>query len=168
MLRRMLGAARLNVDVYEEVEADRSATFQAFFVVVLVAVATGVGSLSAGGVVGLIGGILFAIIAWGVWAFITFFIGTTLFRTPETEADWGQLLRTTGFAQTPGILRIFAFIPLIGPGIFFAMSIWQLVAMVVAVRQALDYNSTFRAVGVVIVGFVVVLVIQILIRVLFF
>ena len=160
MLRRMLGAARLNVDVYEEVEADRPATFQAFLVVVLVALATGVGSLSAGGGGGLISGVIFGLASWGIWAFITYLIGTTIFRTPETEADWGQLLRTTGFAQSPGILRIFAFIPVIGPGIFFAMSIWQLVAMVVAVRQALDYSSTFRAIGVVIVGFIVVLVIQ--------
>ena len=154
MLRRMIGAAALNVNVYEEVEADRSATLQALLVVLLVSLATGVGSLSSGGVGGLVGGIILGIVGWGLWALITYVIGTTLLRTPETEADWGQLLRTLGFAQSPGIFRVFGFIPVVGPIIFFATAIWQLVTMVVAVRQALDYRSTWRAIGVVVVGFV--------------
>ena len=154
MLRRMIGAAALNVNVYEEVEADRSATLQALLVVLLVSLATGVGSLSSGGVGGLVAGIILGIVGWGLWALITYVIGTTLLRTPGTEADWGQLLRTLGFAQSPGILRVFGFIPVIGPIIFFATAVWQLVTMVVAVRQALDYRSTWRAIGVVIVGFV--------------
>ena len=33
--------------------------------------------------------------------------------------------------------------------------IWMLIAMVIAVRQALDYKSTWRAIGVVIIGFLV-------------
>lgn len=154
MLRRMIGAAALNVGVYEEVEADRSATFQALLVVVLVSLATGIGSLSVGGIDGLIFGILFGIVAWGLWAFITYFIGTRLFPTPGTEANWGQLLRTLGFAQSPGMFRVFGFIPIVGPIIFFATLVWQLFTMVVAVRQALDYQSTWRAVGVVVVGYI--------------
>lgn len=81
-------------------------------------------------------------------------IGTTLLRTPETEANWGQLLRTLGFAQSPGILRVFGFIPVVGPVIFAVTSIWLLVTMVIAVRQALDYSSTLRAIGVVLIGFI--------------
>ena len=154
MLRRMLGAAMLNINVYEEVEADRSATLQAFGVVVLVALASGIGLLRTEGAEGLIFGIIAGVIGWGVWALITYLIGTTLLRTPETEADWGQLLRTLGFAQSPGILRIFGFIPVVGPVIFVATSLWQIVTMVVAVRQALDYHSTWRAVGVVLIGFI--------------
>ena len=150
----MIGAASLNVHVYEEVEADRSATFQALFVVVLVSLATGIGSLSVGGVDGLIFGILFGIVAWGLWAFITYFVGTRLLPTPETEANWGQLLRTLGFAQSPGMFRVFGFIPIVGPIIFFATVIWQLFTMVIAVRQALDYQSTWRAVGVVFIGYI--------------
>ena len=110
MLRRMLGAARLNVDVYEEVEADRPATFQAFLVVVLVALATGVGSLSAGGGGGLISGVIFGLASWGIWAFITYLIGTTIFRTPETEADWGQLLKDHGIrpvSRDPPYFRLY-------------------------------------------------------------
>ena len=154
MLRRMLGAATLNIGVYEEIEADRSANLQALGVVVLVSLATGIGYLSTGGVSGLIRAIIFGIIGWGLWALITYWIGTTLFRTRETEANWGQLLRTMGFAQSPGILRVFLFIPFIGPYIFYAVSFWQIVTVVVAVRQALDYRSTLRAVGVVVVAYI--------------
>ncbi len=154
MLRRMIGAATLNVRVYEEVEADRSATLQAFGVVVLVALVSGIGFLGSGGVRGLIVGIIIALVGWGVWALITYWIGTTLLRTRQTQANWGQLLRTMGFAQTPGVLRIFGLIPVIGPVIFFAVSLWQFVATVVAVRQALDYRSTWRAVAVVLIGFI--------------
>ena len=154
MIRRMIGAAKLDVNVYEEVEADQSATIQAFMVVALVAVASGVGLLRDEGVSGLVIGVIFSVIGWGIWAFITFLIGTTLLRTPETEADWGQLLRTLGFAQSPGILRVFGIIPSVGPVIFTVTALWQLVTMVVAVRQALDYSSTWRAIGVVLIGFI--------------
>ena len=164
MLRRMLGAAFLNTNVYEEVEADRSATVQALGVVVLVSLVSGVGYLSTGGISGLIFGIITGVIGWGLWALITYWIGTTLLRTPETEADWGQLLRTLGFAQSPGILRIFGVIPVVGPVIFFATSLWQLATMVVAVRQALDYRSTWRAVGVVLIGFIPYILLLALLR----
>ncbi|MCZ6866522.1 MAG: YIP1 family protein [Chloroflexi bacterium] len=167
MLRRMLGAARLDVNVYEEVEADQSATMQAFMVVAMVAVASGVGLLSVQGVSGLIVGVIFGVVGWALWALITMWIGTTLLRTPETEADWGQLLRTLGFAQSPGILRVFGFIPVVGPVIFAVTSIWLLVTMVIAVRQALDYSSTLRAIGVVLIGFIPYVVLFSLIIILF-
>ena len=154
IVERMLGAARLKVAIYEEVEADKSATVQAMFVVVAVAVATGIGSISIGGLSGLVSGLVVGIVGWALWAWITYFIGTRMFRTPETHADWGQLARTLGFAQTPGILKVFTFVPAIGGTLFLVVSIWQLVAMVIAVRQALDYTSTGRAVGVVIVAFI--------------
>ena len=147
-------AATLNVHVYEEVEADKSATWQAFGVVVLVALVSGIGFLFTGGISGLIGAIIFALIGWGLWALIIYWIGSTLFRTSRTKADWGQLLRTLGFAQSPGVLRIFGLIPIIGPVIFFATILWQIATTVVAVRQALDYTSTLRAVGVVLVAFI--------------
>ncbi len=167
MLRRMLGAARLDVNIYEEVEADQSATMQAFMVVAIVAVASGVGLLSVQGVSGLIVGVIFGVVGWALWALITMWIGTTLLRTPETEADWGQLLRTLGFAQSPGILRVFGFIPVVGPVIFAVTSIWLLVTMVIAVRQALDYSSTLRAIGVVLIGFIPYVVLFSLISILF-
>ncbi len=160
MLARMLGAARLNVHTFEEVEADRGATLQAMLVVVLVAIASAIGGLGTASnpLLGLVTGVIYGLISWALWALVTFLVGTTLLKTPETKADWGELARTTGFAQTPGVLRVFGFIPGIGPIIIFAVTIWQLVAMVTAVRQALDYESTLRAVGVVVIGFVIVII----------
>ena len=154
MIRRMIGAARLKSEIYEEVEADKSATRQAMLVVVIVALATGIGNLGSGDFVGLLVGILAALAGWVVWAWITYFIGTTIFRTPQTEADWGQLARTLGFAQSPGVLKVFGVVPVIGPVIFGLVFVWQLVAMIIAIRQALDYTSTLRAIGVALVGFI--------------
>ncbi len=91
---------------------------------------------------------------WALWAWITYYVGTTIFKTEKTEANWGQLARTLGFAQSPGVFKVFGFIPVLGPLVFFIASIWQLVAMVIAIREALDYTSTWRAVGVALVGFI--------------
>ena len=151
----MIGAAKLDTATYEEIEADGSATRQAMSVVVLVALATGIGSLGSGGLVGLFVGIVLGVVGWAVWAGLTYFLGTTIFKTPETDANWGQLARTLGFAQSPGVLKVFAVIPGIGPLVFVLVSIWQLAAMVIAIRQALDYTSTWRAIGVAVVGFIV-------------
>ena len=98
----MIGAAKLRRETYEEVEADRSATLQALSVVILVALATGIGSLGLGGLSGLTRGILVGIVGWAFLAWVTYFVGTTIFRTPQTQADWGQLARTLGYAQSPG------------------------------------------------------------------
>lgn len=161
MVDRMLGAARLKVGTYEEVEADTGATLQAMWVVVIVSVASGIGLLGTGGDFGrLILGVVLGVAQWAILALATYWIGTGLLRTPETHATWGELARTTGFAQSPGILRIFGFIPGLG-FIFFAVSLWQFAAMVIAVRQALDYSSTWRAVGVVAIAFIVVSIILI-------
>jgi len=153
MIKRMMGAAKLDTAVYEEVEADSSATRQAMAVVVLVALATGIGMFRTGGLVGLVVGIPVSIGLWALWAWITYLIGTTILKTSETEANWGQLARTLGFAQSPGVLKVFGFIPGIGLLFFSIASIWQLVA-VIAIRQALEFTSTWRAVGVAIVGFI--------------
>ena len=151
---RMIGAAKLDVHVYEEVEADTSATSQATGVVLLSSLAGGIGSvgLGAGGLSGFVGGGIAALIGWVIWAFLTYIIGTRLLPEPQTRADAGQLMRTLGFAQSPGLVRIVGIVPGVGPFAFSIVSIWMLVAMVIAVRQALDYTSTFRAVGVCLVG----------------
>jgi hypothetical protein len=151
---RMTGAARLDVQTYEEVEADTGATGQAMGVVLLSSVAGGIGSVGLG-TGGVIMGSVVALIGWVAWAFLTYFIGTRLLAEPQTRADAGELMRTLGFAQSPGLVRIVGVVPGLGPLVFGIVSIWMLVAMVVAVRQALDYTSTFRAVGVCLVGWVV-------------
>ena len=154
MIQRMIGAAMLRTGTYEEVEADTSATKQAMLVVVLVAVASGIGNFGSGGVLGLVFGIAAALAGWAFWAWITYYVGTTILRTPETDANWGQLARTLGYAQSPGIFKVFGFVPVIGPVVFSIASLWQLIAVVIAIRQALDYTSTWRAIGVAVIGFI--------------
>lgn len=155
-LARVTGAALLNPAVYEEVESDRSATMQAAGVVVLSSLAAGVGAL---GVVSarpaaLVTISLLAFAVWGIWALLTFQIGTRILPAPRTQADVGQLLRTMGFATAPGILRIAGVIPGTTTVVFAVTAIWMLMAMIVAVRQALDYTSTARAFAVCALGWV--------------
>ena len=154
---RILRAAKLDAALYEEVEADKSAMPQAMAVVVLSSVAAGIGSIGMG--VGGPGGVLFGIIVslggWYLWAYLTFFIGTKVLPEPQTESNPGELLRTIGFSSSPGFIRALGIIPGLGSLIFSIASIWMLVAMVVAVRQALDYKSTWRAVGVCAIGWVI-------------
>ena len=152
---RILRAAKLDVTLYEEVEADHGATGQALAVIVLSSVAAGVGTFFHGGVSGIVLGTLVTLAGWYVWAYLTYFIGTKLLPEPQTEADLGQLLRTTGFASSPGLLRVLGIIPAFTGIVFFVVSIWMLVTMVIAVRQALDYNGTLRAVGVCAIGWLV-------------
>ena len=103
----------------------------------------------------------------GLWAFVTYLIGTRLLPEPQTRADVGELMRTLGFAQSPGLVRILGVILVLGPLVLIVVSIWMLVAMVIAVRQALDYTNTLRAVGVCLVGWVLSLVITIVFALLF-
>lgn len=152
--RRVLGAVLLDSRTYEEVEADGRATGQAITVVLLASAAGGVGLLGLGMptpqffVTGIIG----ALVGWIAWAALTYVIGTRFLSEPQTKADVGQLLRTIAFASSPGLLRAFGVIPSLGLVMYAIASIWMLLAMIVAVRQALDYTSTARAVGVCMVG----------------
>lgn len=152
IIGRMIGAARLDVHTFEEVEADTSATKQALLVVAIVALATGIASLPTNGLSGAGIGIFVAIVGWAIWAGIVYLIGTKILPAHGTHADWGQVARALGFAQSPGIVRVFAVVPNLDI-IFWIGSAWMLVAMVIAVRQALDYTSTVRAIGVVLLGF---------------
>jgi hypothetical protein len=150
---RMKGAAMLDVSTYEEVEADRGATGQAFVVVLIVAVCAAIGGIR-GGMMGIIIGPIMAVLGWLLWAAVTMFVGTKFFGG---TADMGELLRTLGFAQSPGVLLILGFIPIIGPLIGFVVGIWQLVAGVIAIRQALDFDTT-KAILTALVGWVIVFV----------
>ena len=154
MVDRMIRASRLDVHIFEEVEADTSATRQALSVVVLVALATGIASLGTTGLSGLFAGAAIAIAGWAIWAWILYLIGTKILPSHETHADWGQMARTVGFAQSPGVFRVLGVVPVVGGIIFLVVSVWMLVAMVIAVRQALDYTSTWRAIGVVLLSFI--------------
>jgi len=163
LFERMVRAARLEVGLYEEVEHDLSATQQALLVVILVALANLLAAIigsvfvssGAGHLVrGALGGVLAALVGWVVWSYVTYFVGTRLFSGVATP---GELLRTIGFAQSPGVLNVFTFIPLLGGLVALVVAIWMLIAGVIAVRQALDFDTS-RAVFTVIVGWLVMLV----------
>jgi len=151
---RMIRAAKLDVNLYEEVEADKGAIGQAMGVVILSSVAAGIGTGGTAGMKGLVLGTIVALAGWFIWAFLTYYIGTKLLPEPQTKADYGELLRTIGFSS-----RVLGIIPMLGNILNFIIGIWMLVAMVIAVRQALDYKSTWRAVGVCLIGWVVQMVI---------
>jgi len=153
---RLIGAAALDVAIYEEVEADRTATGQALAVVLLSSLAAGIGARGLGG--GSVQSIIFisivALLLWAAWALVTFEIGARLMPEPQTHTDVGELLRTIGFATTPGLLRVLAVITPIAIPVFALSAVWMLAAMVVAVRQALDYQHTTRAIAVCVLGWV--------------
>ena len=152
---RMIRAAKLDASLYEEVEADRGALGQATAVVVLASLAAGVGASASGGIGGLLLGTIAALAGWYIWAFLTYWIGTRFLPEPQTQADYGELLRTIGFSSAPGVIRVLGIIPALTGLVFLVASIWMLVAMVIAVRQALDYTGTLRAVGVCLIGWIV-------------
>ena len=150
---RIVRAAKLDVNLYEEVEADTGATPQAMGVVVLGSVAAGLGA--GGGLRGILIGAVVSLLSWFVWAYLTYFIGTRLLPEPQTKSDPGELLRTIGFASAPGVLRIIGIVPGLNLLVFSVTGVWMLIAMVIAVRQALDYRSTWRAIGVCLIGWIV-------------
>lgn len=155
MMDRMVRAAKLDVNLYEEVEADRDAMGQAIGVVLLASLAAGIGSLARGGPAGLVTGALAALLSWYIWAYLTYYIGTKFLPEPQTSSTPGELLRTLGFASSPGIIRLLGIIPGLASIVFAVATVWMLITMVIAVRQALDYTSTGRAVGVCVIGWIV-------------
>ena len=148
---RIFRAIKIDVELYEEVERDKSATIQAGLVVVLSSMAAGVGALQLGASNFLLAPI-FSLISWYVWAFIIYFVGVYLFPEKNTKSNHGELLRTIGFSSAPGLLRVFGVTPDLMTVTFIGSAFWMLACMVVGVRAALDYKSLWRALGVVIVA----------------
>jgi len=158
LIERMLGAARLDIDTYEEVEHDTTATSQAATVVAIVALAAAIGGVRSGSG-GLIAGLIGAFAGWLIWSGVTYLIGTALF---EGKATWGELLRTLGFAQSPGVLYVLGIVPFLGGLIRLAVWIWLLVAGIIAIRQALDVD-TGKAILTALIGWGVYVVFALLV-----
>ncbi len=148
LVDRAIGAAMLQVPIYEEVEADTDATVQAAIVVGVVAVASAIGNWHLGPR-GLVSGILSAYIGWAVWSAVTYYVGTWL----GGKATWGEMLRTIGFAQAPGVLLVVGIIPFLGALVKLVVVVWMLVAGIIAIRQALDFdNQTGKAIVTALIG----------------
>ncbi len=155
-LQKLYRAIILDTELYEEVEADKTLTRQAMITVALIAIIEGIfhlGTGSNGAIVGLSQAVFGSITRWFLWAFFIAFVGTRILPEPETDSDTGELLRTLGFAYAPGIFYIFSSVPIIGFFIPLIVPFWQLASMTIAVRQALDFRSTTRAIGVCVVAF---------------
>jgi hypothetical protein len=160
-LNRVIGAAALRAVTYEEVEADPRATGQAMAVVALSSLAAGIGArgFGASNPEGLVFSSAVALVAWVAWAFVVFAIGARMLPEAQTRADVGELLRTTGFAAAPGLIRVFGVWPGVTTPVFVLAAVWMLMAMIVAVRQALEYTTTRRAVAVCLAGWILALAI---------
>jgi hypothetical protein len=160
LIARMRRAALLDPSLYDEVEHDQSAMPEAVLVVVIAAVAAGLGTalnpLEEGPRhFGFVSEIVTMLINWVLWSYVTYFVGTRFFGGTATP---GELLRTLGFAMSPGVLNVLGFLPCLGGLVRFAVFVWMLVAGVVAVREALDCDNG-RALGTVVVGWVVMLLV---------
>ncbi len=154
---RMKSAAMLDIATYEEVEHDEGLTTEAAMVVMLAAVARGIGGFDDGGQ-GIIVGILGALAGWLVWAGVTYLIGDKLLGGTAT---WGELLRTLGYAQAPGVLLVLGILPVLGWLAGIVVAFWLLVTGIVAIRQALDF-TTGKAILTAIIGWVVAVGIPVL------
>jgi hypothetical protein len=150
LVYRAMGAAVLDASMYEGIEADPAATRQALVVVLLASLSAGIGASGWAGpewqVIAICG--VLALVAWIGWAVLILHVGGRYFREPQTDVDLGQLLRTVGFAASPGLLQAAAIVPFLTTPVFVIAWLWMLAAMVVAVQHALDFQSTARAVGV--------------------
>jgi hypothetical protein len=171
MFNRIVRAARLEVAFYNEVEADTSLNQEALMVVILVSVAAGIGSFLQGivqgsigaAIIGLIVSAVMGVVGYYIWAYVTYFVGTNLFHG---TADVGELLRTLGYASGPRLLSVLVFIPCVGALLSLAGAIWSLVAGVIAVREALDFDTT-KAVITVIIGWVIIVVLTLMVAAVF-
>ena len=150
-LNRVYRAIKIDIELYEEVEKDKSATLQAGIVVVLSSLAAGVGALQLGVTNFLIAPVL-SLLSWYVWAYIIYFVGVKLFGDKTTKSNHGELLRTIGFSSAPGLLRVFGVTPDLMTVTFIGTAFWMLACMVVAVKSALDYKSLLKALGVVVIA----------------
>jgi len=152
---RVIRAFKLDPTLYRELKADETSTDQAGAVVVLAAVAAGIGNVAAGGLQGIALGTLLALLGWYVWAYLCYAIGTHFLGEEHTRATHAVLLRTLGFASAPGMLRILGFNQALFIPVNLLAGIWMLVAMVIAVQQAFAFSTPWRAIAVCVTGQVI-------------
>ena len=150
-INRIFRAIKIDIELYEEVEKDKTATVQAGIVVVLSSLAAGVGAMQLG-VSNFLLAPAFSLLSWYVWAYVIYFVGVKLFGDRKTKSNHGELLRTIGFSSAPGIIRVFGVTPDLMTVTFIGSAFWMLACMVVAVKSALDYESMWKAFGVVIIA----------------
>jgi hypothetical protein len=168
MMRRLIGALRLDVATYEEVEKDKSATGHAAFIVVATSAVAGAVSFALTGDGGAADGILGAIgalIGWAFYAWLAYILGTKLFQAPETRSEWGEVARTLGFASAPRFFLVFALVPGLAQIVQVIVGIWSLVATIVALQAALDCSMLRALLIAIAASFVQVIIIVALVSI---
>ena len=150
-ITRVFRAIKIDIELYEEVEKDKKATIQAGIVVVLSSLAAGVGALQMGMSNFLLAPVM-SLLSWYVWAYVIYFVGVKLLGDRKTKSNHSELLRTIGFSSAPGLIRVFGVTPELMTVTFIGSAFWMLACMVVAVKSALDYESMWKAFGVVIIA----------------
>jgi hypothetical protein len=153
-IKRIIRALTLDPELYEEVEHDKSAMWQAVVVVFLASLSRGIYSYQTGDYKGLILGTITSFVLWMLLAFLIYIIGTKLFPESETRSDQWEIMRVLGFASAPGIFRVFAVVPHLTAVVLVIVWVWTLVAMIIGVRQALDFKNTWNAIWVCVVGLI--------------
>ena len=166
-VRRLAGAMLLDSSTYEDVEADRRATVWAALTVLIASVGEGVALRGQGGLANVALMSAVALMGWAAWALLTFEVGARLMPGARTHSDVGELLRTLGFAAAPGVVAYLSLVPGLMMPVLLISRAWMLLAMIVAVRQALDYKTTGRAVGVCVAGWALSLVVAVVIGLIF-
>ena len=160
---RVVGAMKLEPNAFEDVERDPTAIGQSVGVIALAAVAAGIGNIYYGGLTGIVSGAFMSVISFLIWSLIIWLVGTKVLPEPASKADYPETFRVLGFAAAPGLASVITIIPLLGWLLMFVIWLWQIAAMVVAVRQVLDFSTTGKAIVVVIVGFIINIVLTVLI-----
>ena len=160
--QRIVGALKLDANTFEDIERDPTAMGQSVGVIALAALAGSLGHIWGFGFGAMVIAMVAALVGYALWAVVVWLVGTKVMPDPETKADFPEAFRVIGFAASPGLLGAISIIPLIGTILMFLVTpivwLWSMAIMVVAVRQVLDYKETFKAVIVVIIGFVAFLI----------
>ncbi len=170
-LNRFVRAARLDVELYKEVTADPLTLNQAWITVLIYCMAASWGGFGGVGAVGTNIAMITTLIGWYVWAFFTYFAGTRFFRETKTEIDRmdrKKVIRAMGFASAPGVARLLGMIPGLGSVALVGATVWMIVAATIAVKEALDFKSTYRAAAACIIAWVISAFLQVVLFVVLF
>ena len=159
-LNRLFRAAKLDAGLYEEIIEDTGTMFQAMMAVFIYSAASAYGGFGRGGVAGINFGMITTLIGWYVWAFSAYFVGMRFLPEAETEGNRKAVLRAMGFASAPGLIRLLGLLPNMAATTFLIASVWMFVAAVVAIKQAMSYQSIYRAAGVCMISWIISAIFQ--------
>jgi hypothetical protein len=144
LVRQTIGAMTFRAAIYREIATQPGATAPAIGILLLSCFVPGSVSI----VYGTLGGILYSFSGWAIWICLAYMIGAKIF--PESPVDSGllRLLRAGGFAASPALLGFFGLAAVVGHILPITTTVWVIAATAVAIREALQYRTTSRAVAV--------------------